>query len=118
MENFELKFEEATRLQALPVYVFAKLDEVKAIERAKGADLIDLGMGNPDLPVPKTVLKEIKKSLGTPAYFRYPDFSGLAEFRQAVSTWCKRQYDIDVSPDNEVIPLIGSKEGVVHLIFS
>ena len=118
MNTFELKYQEAQRLQNLPVYIFAKLDELKAVQRAKGVDLIDLGMGNPDLPVHPTIIAKAQDAITTAANCRYPDFSGLPAFRQAVSKWCKQQYQIEVNPDNEVVPLIGSKEGVAHLIFA
>ena len=118
MTNFELQYEEAQRLQELPTYVFAKLDELKRIQRAKGVDLIDLGMGNPDLPVPEAVINSTKNAINSPPNLRYPEFRGTNEFRQAVTTWCKKQYDIDIDTDTEVMPLIGSKEGVVHLIFA
>ncbi len=110
--------EEAQRLQKLPIYVFAQLDNLKAKERAKGADLIDLGMGNPDIPPPKEVTAALIEALGDPANHRYPSFEGAPEFKKAVSDWCKRQYGIDIEPENEVVTLIGSKEGVVHLAFA
>ena len=118
MNTFELKYEEAQRLKNLPVYVFAKLDELKAVQRAKGVDLIDLGMGNPDLPVPPNVIARVAEAVKTASNCRYPEFYGLEVFREAVSKWCKQQYQFEVSPVNEIVPLIGSKEGVVHLLFA
>jgi LL-diaminopimelate aminotransferase len=117
MKKTPLEYKEAQRLQDLPTYVFAKLDELKSIQRKKGVDLIDLGMGNPDLPVAKPIIKAFQDSLEQPNNWRYPDFAGLPEFREAVAKWCEKQYNIKVNVDNEVIPLIGSKEGVVHFIF-
>lgn len=108
---------EAQRLKNLPAYVFAELDELKGIERAKGTDIIDLGMGNPDLPTPRPVIDSMIKALQEPANLRYPTFDGLPEFREAVSGFVKKQYDIDITSD-EVQPLIGSKEGLIHLAFA
>lgn len=108
---------EAQRLKNLPAYVFAELDELKAVERAKGVDLIDLGMGNPDQPTPQPIVDAMIKALEDPANLRYPTFDGLPEFREAVSRFCKRQYDIDIAID-EVQPLNGSKEGLIHLAFA
>ena len=110
--------EEAQRLQRLPIYVFAQLDHLKAQAIEKGADLIDLGMGNPDIPPPKEVIEALSKALSEPENHRYPSFEGAPDFKEAVASWCKRQYGIDVNPNNEVVTLIGSKEGLVHLAFA
>lgn len=109
---------EAERLQKLPVYVFAKLDELKEIERKKGADLIDLGMGNPDVSPPQAVIEKLKTAVDIPETSRYPISQGGDDFRQAVSKWCKRQYQIDVCPEKETTTLIGSKEGLIHFSFA
>ncbi|MBN3032793.1 MAG: LL-diaminopimelate aminotransferase [Candidatus Saganbacteria bacterium] len=112
------KFQEAERLLKLPIYVFAQLDRVKAELVAKGVDLIDLGMGNPDIPPPREITKALIDSLGNPENHRYPSFEGAPEFKNAVSGWCKRQYGINVDHEHEVVTLIGSKEGIVHLAFA
>ena len=109
---------QADRLKKLPEYVFAALDRLKAEERKKGVDLIDLGMGNPDIPPPAEAFETINKVLKDPANSRYPTFEGTPEFRQAVSSWCKKQYGVIINPENEVTPLIGSKEGLIHLAFA
>ncbi|MFH1386849.1 MAG: LL-diaminopimelate aminotransferase [bacterium] len=109
-----MKIPEADRLLKLPTYVFAQLDKIKAEQYAKGADLIDLGMGNPDIPPPPEITETLIKSLSNPENHRYPSFEGAPEFKAAVSSWCKRQYGITVDPEHEVVTLIGSKEGVVH----
>ena len=111
-------FEEAQRLQKLPIYVFAQLDHLKAEAVKKGADLIDLGMGNPDIPPPKEVIDSLSKALSESENHRYPSFEGSPDFKEAVVEWCKRQYGIDVNPHSEVVTLIGSKEGLVHLAFA
>ncbi len=107
--------EESLRLKKLPTYVFAVLDQLKAEERAKGKDLIDLGIGSPNVTPPKEVIESMKKALDDPECSRYPTFDGSPEFNQAVVDWCKRQYKIHIDPHKEVTPLIGSKEGLVHL---
>jgi LL-diaminopimelate aminotransferase len=106
--------EEAERLQKLPTYIFAKQDKLKDEARKHGADLIDLGLGSPDIPPPKEVVDEMILALKDPANHRYPPFEGSHEFKQAVINWVKRQYNIHVN-DEEVVALIGSKEGLVHL---
>ena len=106
--------EEAERLQKLPAYIFAKQDKLKAEARKHGADLIDLGLGSPDIPPPKEVIDEMVTALKDPANHRYPPFDGSHEFKQAIMNWVKRQYDVHVT-EEEVVALIGSKEGLVHL---
>ncbi|MCU0641149.1 MAG: LL-diaminopimelate aminotransferase [Candidatus Margulisbacteria bacterium] len=113
-----LKVQEADRLLKLPIYVFAQLDKVKADMAAKGMDLIDLGMGNPDIPPPPEIIDSLVESLKNPENHRYPSFEGAPEFKAAVASWCKRQYGISVDPEHEVVTLIGSKEGVVHFAFA
>lgn len=110
--------EQSERLLKLPVYVFAKLDKIKAEMQAKGADLIDLGMGNPDIPPPPDVVSALCEAVSNPENHRYPSFEGAPEFKEACAHWCKRQYHIDIDPKDEVVTLIGSKEGVVHFSFA
>ncbi|MBU0630261.1 MAG: LL-diaminopimelate aminotransferase [Candidatus Margulisbacteria bacterium] len=112
------KFEEAQRLLKLPIYVFAQADKLKAEKAAQGVDLIDMGMGNPDIPPPKEAIATLVDSLKNPEIHRYPSFEGAPEFKEAVAGWCKKQYDINIDPDHEVVTLIGSKEGVVHFTFA
>ncbi|MCX5725813.1 MAG: aminotransferase class I/II-fold pyridoxal phosphate-dependent enzyme, partial [Candidatus Saganbacteria bacterium] len=110
--------EESQRLLKLPTYVFAQLDKLKAEHRAKGADLIDLSIGSPDLPPPKEVTQALVKALNDPQNHRYASFEGNPQFNEAVAKWCRRQYGFDVNPEDEVVALIGSKEGLVHLAFA
>ncbi|MCU0519027.1 MAG: aspartate aminotransferase, partial [Oscillatoria sp. Prado101] len=105
----------ADRLQALPPYVFARLDELKARAREQGLDLIDLGMGNPDGPTPVPVVEAAIKALQNPANHGYPPFEGTASFRAAITSWYKRRYGVELDPDSEALPLLGSKEGLAHL---
>lgn len=105
----------ARRLQSLPPYVFARLDELKARAREQGLDLIDLGMGNPDGSAPAPVIDAAIAALQNPANHGYPPFEGTASFRRAITHWYRRRYDVDLDPDSEALPLLGSKEGLTHL---
>ncbi|MBF2074712.1 MAG: aspartate aminotransferase [Synechococcales cyanobacterium C42_A2020_086] len=105
----------ADRLSALPPYVFARLDELKARAREQGLDLIDLGMGNPDGATPQPVVDAAIAALQNPANHGYPPFEGTASFRRAITDWYQRRYDVELDPDGEALPLLGSKEGLGHL---
>jgi LL-diaminopimelate aminotransferase len=106
--------EEAERLQKLPTYIFATQDKLKAEARKRGAELIDLGLGSPDHTPPQEVIEEMIKALRDPSNHRYPSFDGSEEFKQAAIHWVKKQYNVHIV-DEEIVPLIGSKEGLVHL---
>ena len=110
-------FEEAQRLSKLPTYVFALLDKLKAGERAKGKELIDLTIGSPNIPPPQEVIEAHIEALKDPANHRYSSFEGNPEFRTAVIEWCRRQYNIKIER-SEIVELLGSKEGLVHFAFA
>jgi len=105
----------AERIQQLPPYVFARLDELKAKAREQGLDLIDLGMGNPDGATPQPVVEAAMAALQNPANHGYPPFEGTASFRRAITNWYHRRYNVVLDPDSEALPLLGSKEGLAHL---
>ncbi|MFM1842073.1 MAG: hypothetical protein RLZZ490_809 [Cyanobacteriota bacterium] len=105
----------ADRLQALPPYVFARLDELKAKAREQGLDLIDLGMGNPDGKAPQPIIEAAIAELENPEAHGYPPFEGTQSFRRSITSWYARQYGVELNPDAEALPLIGSKEGLGHL---
>jgi LL-diaminopimelate aminotransferase len=105
----------AERVQALPPYVFARLDELKARAREQGLDLIDLGMGNPDGATPQPVIDSAIQALQNPANHGYPPFEGTGSFRQTITDWYYRRYNVKLDPDGEALPLLGSKEGLSHL---
>jgi LL-diaminopimelate aminotransferase len=105
----------ADRLKALPPYVFARLDELKAIAREQGLDLIDLGMGNPDGAAPQPVIDAAIAALGDSQTHGYPPFEGMASFRESITQWYYRRYQVELDPNSEALPLIGSKEGLGHL---
>jgi LL-diaminopimelate aminotransferase len=105
----------ADRISTLPPYVFARLDELKAAARQQGLDLIDLGMGNPDGATPQPVIEAAMAALQNPAYHGYPPFEGTASFRQAITNWYERRYNVKLDYNSEALPLLGSKEGLGHL---
>lgn len=102
------------RLTDLPTYVFAWLDELKADARARGIDLIDLGMGNPDQPTPKPIIDTIAAAYADPRNHGYPPFDGTPQFRDAVSRYMRNRFGVDVAADGEVLCLSGAKEGIAH----
>ena len=112
-----LRFHEANRLKRLPLYLFTILDELKAQAKAQGIDVIDLGMGNPDVPPPANVVKELAKQVRKPANHRYSRKDGDVERRlnEAITTWYHRKFRVSLEPRSEVLPLLGSKEGIAHL---
>jgi LL-diaminopimelate aminotransferase len=109
--------EEAQRIQSLPPYLFARIDEKIAAAKAKGVDVISLGIGDPDLPTPDHIIDELVRAARNPANHRYPSYVGMPEFRQAVAEWYKRRSNISLDPNKEVVTLIGSKEGIAHIAF-
>ncbi len=99
----------------LPKYIFAELDEWKDEARAKGVDLIDLGIGNPDGATPQPIVESAIKSICNPKSHGYPSFRGKIEFREAISRWMKDRYDVDIDPVTEVQTLVGAKEGLANI---
>ena len=107
--------EVSERIKMLPPYLFAEIDRLKDKIVAKGVDVIDLGVGDPDIPTPIEIVKVAKRALEKPENHRYPSYIGMYEFRRAVAEWYKRRFDVDLDPNAEVVSLIGSKEGIAHL---
>ena len=108
----------AERLKKLPQYLFAKLDEAKAQKIAEGVDVIDMGVGDPDLPTPSSIVEVMKKAVEKPEHHRYPTYNGMPLFREAVAKWYKKRFGVNLDPEREVVALIGSKEGIAHLPFA
>jgi LL-diaminopimelate aminotransferase len=108
-------FEKAERLKKLPPYLFKELDRKKTELRARGVDIIDLGVGDPDLPTPDHIIEAMKEAVGNPDNHRYPSYSGMNDLKDAVSKWFEVRFGVQVSPETEVVSLIGSKEGLAHL---
>jgi LL-diaminopimelate aminotransferase len=105
----------AKRINDLPPYLFAEIDRRKREALARGVDLIDLGIGDPDIPTPAAVVEKLIESASKPANHRYPNSSGMLEFREAVARWYKRRFDVALDPGKEVTSLIGSKEGIGNM---
>ncbi|MGH2585356.1 MAG: LL-diaminopimelate aminotransferase [Dehalococcoidia bacterium] len=105
----------AQRVQQLPPYLFAEISRKTAAKRAQGVDVISFGIGDPDLPTPPHVLAALKEAADDPPNHRYPESDGLPELRQAMATWYQERFDVALDPHKEVVPLIGSKEGIGHV---
>lgn len=103
------------RINSLPPYLFASIDEAKSKILAQGIDVIDLGVGDPDLPTPKHIVESMCEAVKDPATHQYPSYTGMLEFRKAAANWCKNSRQIDIDPINETLTLIGSKEGIAHI---
>lgn len=108
-------FKLADRLTKLPPYLFTQLDELKQQARARGMDIIDLGVGDPDLPTPKPIIDRLYRAARDADNHRYPSYQGMLKFREAAAGWCKRRFGIELDPQTEVLSLIGSKEGIAHI---
>lgn len=107
--------EPAGRIKNLPPYLFAAIDEMKQQAIARGVDIINLGIGDPDLPTPAPIVERLKQAAADPKNHQYPSYEGLLSFRQAVADWYKRRFRVSLDPATEVLTLIGSKEGIGHV---
>ena len=108
MNNFE-------RINRLPPYVFAEVDELKINARRSGEDIIDFGMGNPDLPTPPHIVEKLVEAASNPRNHRYSASRGITRLRSAISDWYGRRYNVDIDSEEEAIVTIGVKEGISHL---
>ncbi|MCH7519672.1 MAG: LL-diaminopimelate aminotransferase [Candidatus Dadabacteria bacterium] len=104
----------ASRIAGLPPYLFAEIDAKKNEMIKKGVEVIDLGVGDPDIPTPDFIIEALKVGAEDPENHRYPSYQGMRSFRVAVADWYKERFNVDLDPDTEVIALIGSKEGIAH----
>jgi LL-diaminopimelate aminotransferase len=111
----EMNIELASRVKNLPPYLFATIDRMKQETRAKGVDLIDLSIGDPDIPTPEHIVEAMKTAVEKPEHHRYPSYEGMFAFRDAVAGWYKRRFDVAIDPAGEALSLIGSKEGIGHI---
>lgn len=109
-----MPFEKAERLKKLPPYLFQEIDRLKAELIAEGVDVINLGVGDPDLPTPRHIIEKLKEAAEDPVNHQYPSYSGMNRFRSAVADWYKRRFQVELDPQKEVVTLIGSKEGIAH----
>ncbi len=110
-----IKIETSDRLNNLPPYLFKEIDRQKGEVRKKGMDIIDLGVGDPDLPTPPHIIDALKKAVEDSTNHRYPSYSGMDDFNAAVAGWYKRRFGVDLDVGKEVVTLIGSKEGIAHI---
>ncbi len=110
-----INVELASRVKNLPPYLFATIDRMKQETKAKGVDLIDLSIGDPDIPTPGHIVEAMKTAVEKPEHHRYPSYEGMLSFREAVAGWYKRRFDVALDPADEALSLIGSKEGIGHV---
>jgi LL-diaminopimelate aminotransferase len=111
----KISIEPADRVKDLPPYLFATIDKMKEKALAKGVDLIDMSIGDPDIPTPKHIIESMRKAVKNPAHHQYPSYVGMLSFRQAVADWYKKRFNVTLDPKTEVLSLIGSKEGIGHM---
>lgn len=106
------------RMKRLPPYVFAQVNELKMKLRRAGEDIVDLGMGNPDLPTPRHIVEKLIEASQKPHNHRYSASRGITKLREAIANWYARRYGVDIDPETEAVVTIGAKEGLSHLILS
>jgi LL-diaminopimelate aminotransferase len=106
------------RIKQLPPYLFAEIDRKIAAKRAAGVDVISLGIGDPVEPTQQHIIDRLCEAANEPANHRYPSYYGMPEFRLAIARWYKKRSGVDLDPDKEILPLIGSKEGLAHIFLA
>jgi LL-diaminopimelate aminotransferase len=111
----KISVEPAKRVKDLPPYLFATIDKMKEKAVSRGIDLIDMSIGDPDIPTPKHIVESMRKAVKNPAHHQYPSYVGMLSFRQAVADWYKKRFNVTLNPKTEVLSLIGSKEGIGHM---
>jgi LL-diaminopimelate aminotransferase len=107
-------FVKSERLQKLPPYLFAEIDRKKKAAIAAGRDVINLGVGDPDRPTPTPIIRSLQHHVENPAFHQYALDQGAPELRQSIAAFCQARYRLDLDPNSEILPLIGSKEGIAH----
>ncbi len=110
-----IKIELADRVKSLPPYLFAAIDKMKQDALSRGVDVIDLSIGDPDIPTPQHIVDAMKKAVDKPAHHRYPSYEGMISYREAVANWYRQRFNVSLDPKTEVLSLIGSKEGIGHI---
>jgi LL-diaminopimelate aminotransferase len=105
----------ARRLNGLPPYLFVEINRKIAELQAKGKDIVDFGIGDPDLATPSHIIERMCRAAHDPVNHRYPETGGLPELRQAIAEWYERRFGVTLNPAKEVLPLLGSKEGIGHM---
>ncbi|MCK5224929.1 aminotransferase class I/II-fold pyridoxal phosphate-dependent enzyme, partial [Candidatus Calescamantes bacterium] len=109
-----MKINYSKRIKKIPPYLFAELDIAKKKVLASGKRVFDFGVGDPDMPTFESVLASVKKHINDPATHRYPSYIGSETYRRAAADYISKRFQVEVDPANEVISLIGSKEGIAH----
>src|SRR5436853_4804621 len=107
--------QEFHRIRRLPPYVFQQVNRAKAAARNAGADIIDMGMGNPDLPTPPHVIEKLKETLGKPRTDRYSASRGIPGLRRAQAAYYARRFGVKLNPDTQIVTTLGSKEGFANV---
>src|SRR6202142_3931193 len=107
--------EDFYRTRRLPPYVFEQVNRAKAAARNAGADIIDLGMGNPDLPTPAQVIEKLKETLGKPRTDRYSASRGITGLRKAQAAYYARRFGVKLNPETQIVATLGSKEGFANV---
>src|SRR4030042_1358060 len=105
----------AKRIHKFPPLLCVQISKKIAEKKAQGIDVISFGIGDPDIPTPPHVIKRLCQAARDPANHRYPETEGLPELRKAIAKWYKQRFGLSFNPDKEVLPLIGSKEGIGHI---
>ena len=108
------QFVKSDRLQKLPPYLFAEIDRKKKAALAAGRDIINLGVGDPDKPTPASIIRSLQHHVENPSFHQYALDQGAPELRASIARFCKSRYGLDLDPNTEILPLIGSKEGIAH----
>ena len=106
------------RMMRLPPYIFGIVNQLKMEARRRGEDIIDLGMGNPDLATPKHIVTKLIEAVKNPKNHRYSASKGIYKLRLAITDWYRNRYDVDLDPDSEAVVTIGAKEGIGHLVLA
>ena len=110
--------QEFRRMKRLPPYVFAVVNQIKMEARRRGEDIIDLGMGNPDLGTPPHIVEKLTEAASKASNHRYSASKGITKLRHAITNWYKRRYNVDLDPETEAVATIGAKEGLSHLVLA
>ncbi len=113
-----MQFKESERLKMLPAYLFAEIDKTINSKKEEGLDVINLGIGDPDIPTSKDIIEVLCRQANNPENHRYPSSYGLKNFNEAVSKFYYERFNVTLNPDREVIPLMGSKEGIANLAYT
>lgn len=106
------------RMMRLPPYIFGIVNQLKMEARRRGEDIIDLGMGNPDLATPKHIVNKLIEAVKNPRNHRYSASKGIYKLRSAITDWYRRRYDVDLDPESQAVVTIGAKEGIGHLVLA